>query len=299
MSPFGTWKWRSPRSRSRASPKPASARARRIGCQRGSRRASSRLDVETRKPIYEERVRMRSRYPSAVVLVLPAVALAAAFASNHVRAQRSMAAAARPGTFDAIIEENASEMMGRGAQIFRFDTFGDEAFWGGALKLHQAIAGARFGGVGPGVSPATALAVGLKVDADMVPAPVLAAIRTGAIDLNDPANTLALLDARAVIGVTAFKGAGGAVTGMGIQCALCHSTVDDSVAPGIGRRLDGWPNRDLDVGAVINLAPRLTPFTELLQVPEATVRQVLTTWGPGKFDADLALDGKGFRPCGE
>src|SRR5262249_11391525 len=161
---------------------------------------------------------------------------------------RSIGAAARPGTFDAVIEQNASEMMGRGAQIFRFDTFGDEAFWGGALKLHQAIAGARFGGVGPGVSPATALAVGLKVDAEMVPPQVLAGLKNGTVALNDPANPLALLDARAVVGVTTFKGAGGAVTAMGIQCALCHSTVDDSFAPGIGRRLDGWPNRDLNVG---------------------------------------------------
>jgi hypothetical protein len=203
----------------------------------------------------------------------------------------------RLAPFDVTIEENIRRSIDRGRQIFRFDTFGSEAFWGGRLRLHQAIAGAGFGGVGAGLSPAMALALGLKVDIDMLPPEVYAALQAGTVDLNDPANTLLLLDARAVVGVTAFK-QNGQVTGVGIQCALCHSTVDDTLAPGLGRRLDGWPNRDLNVGAIIALAPDLRAFTELLQVNEATVRQVVNAWGPGKFDAELTLDGKGFRPDG-
>jgi hypothetical protein len=101
------------------------------------------------------------------------------------------------------------------------------------------------------------------------------------------------------VGVTGIFGSGGSLTSMGIQCALCHSTVDDSFAPGIGKRLDGWPNRDLNVGAIISLAPDLSPFTQLLQVDEATVKKVLGAWGPGRFDAELALDGQGFRPDGK
>src|SRR5512141_1893556 len=107
------------------------------------------------------------------------------------------------------ISHYSAKMLRDGEHTFRYDTFGDEAFWGGALKLHQAIAGARFGGVGPGVSPRTALAVGLKVDVDAVPRNILAGIASGAVDLNDPANTLALLDAKAVVGVTTFKGSDG------------------------------------------------------------------------------------------
>ena len=84
----------------------------------------------------------------------------------------------------------------------------------------------------------------------------------------------------------------------GIQCALCHSTVDDSFAPGIGHRLDGWPNRDLNVGAIIAAAPDLSALAKVLNADEQTVRNVLTHWGPGKFDAELFLDGQGFRPDG-
>jgi cytochrome c5 len=205
----------------------------------------------------------------------------------------------REQTFDEQIRRNGERMIEEGRQIFRFDTFGDEAFWGDTLRLHQAIEGARFGGVGPGVSPATALAVGLKVDADALAPDVLNAITHGKVDLNDPAVTLALLDANAVVGVTAHRGAGGGLTTVGIQCSLCHSTVDDSVAPGIGRRLDGWPNRDLNVGAIIALAPDLSSVAGLLQTDQATVRTVLNSWGPGKFDAQLFLDGKAFRPDGK
>jgi hypothetical protein len=205
---------------------------------------------------------------------------------------------ARPGSFDEVIGQTRDDLFSRGQQIFRFDTFGDESFWSDRLKLHQAIAGARLGGVGPGVSPSAALAVGLKVDADMVPPDVLAGIRAGTVDLNDPANTQALIAAKAVVGVMPIGGSGGQPLRIGLTCALCHSTVDDSVAPGIGSRLDGWPNRDLDVGGIVTLSPDLSAVTELLQVDLETVRTALRAWGPGKFDALLFLDGKAFRPDG-
>jgi hypothetical protein len=204
-----------------------------------------------------------------------------------------------PRTFDDVIRHNGERMIEEGRRIFRYDTFGDEAFWGDTLKLHTAIEGAQHGGVGPGVSPATALAVGLKVDADALSPSVLNAITHGRVNLNDPAVTLALLDANAVVGVTGHRAADGSLSSVGIQCALCHSTVDDSVAPGIGRRLDGWPNRDLNVGAIIALSPDLSAVANLLQTDQQTVRAVLNSWGPGKFDAQLFLDGKAFRPDGK
>ncbi len=195
--------------------------------------------------------------------------------------------------------QSAEQALLDGRNIFRFDTFGDEAFWGDALKLHQAIAGSANGGVGAGVSPKAALGVGLKVDAEAIPAALADQIKAGQVNLDDPATTLALLQLNAVVGVTGFFNADKSIRSIGIQCALCHSTVDDSFAPGIGKRLDGWPNRDLNVGAIISLSPDLSPFTQLLQVDDATVRKVLAAWGPGKFDAELALDGKGFRPDGK
>lgn len=185
-----------------------------------------------------------------------------------------------------------------GRHTFRYETFGDEAFWGGKLGLHRAIAGEANGGVGPGIGPATALALGLKVDVDALPKALQKKLRRGQVDLEDPATTLALLKLNAVVGVTGFFDDSGAIESIGIQCALCHSVVDDSFAPGIGRRLDGWPNRDLDVGAIVAAAPDLSAFTDLLELPDDAVRSVLTTWGPGKFDAFLHLDGKATRPDG-
>lgn len=201
--------------------------------------------------------------------------------------------------FDDRILENAQQMIEEGRRTFRFDTFGDEAFWGDTLQLHRAIAGAANGGVGPGVSPRTALAVGLKVDADALPPTLVEDLKKGRVDLDDPATTLALLKLNAVVGVTGFFNEEGRLRSLGIQCALCHSTVDDSLAPGIGRRLDGWPNRDLNVGAITGLAPNLKPVADLLGTDVATVQKVLSSWGPGKFDAELFLDGKAFRPDGK
>lgn len=130
----------------------------------------------------------------------------------------------RARTFDDVIDGNAKGMLAQGRRIFRFDTFGDEAFWSDTLKLHLAIAGQKLGGVGPGVSPATALAVGLKVDSDALPPSVLQAITRGQVNLDDPAVTLALLDANAVVGVTGHRGPDRRLASVGIQCSLCHST---------------------------------------------------------------------------
>ena len=200
---------------------------------------------------------------------------------------------------DAAINHHAEQLLERGREVFRYDTFGDQDFWGGALGLHQAIEGAKHGGVGPGVSPATALAVGLKVDQDALPASLVKAIQAGQVDLNDPGTTLALLKLNAVIGVTGFFKPDGTLQSVGIQCALCHTNVDNAFAPGIGHRLDGWANRDLNVGAIVALSPSVQPFSDLLGVDQATVRTVLNSWGPGKFDAELAMDGKAFRPDGK
>ena len=193
---------------------------------------------------------------------------------------------------------HTSRLLAQGRRVFRYDTFGDQAFWGGALQLNRAIAGKANGGVGPGVSPKTALAVGLKVDATRIPRKVARAIKAGKVNLNDPKVTLTLLKLNAVVGLRGFFHRS-RLTSIGITCAVCHSTVNNSFAPGIGRRLDGWPNRDLNVGAIVSLAPNKKPLTDLLQVNEATVNKVLAAWGPGKFDADLFLDGKGFRPDGK
>ena len=205
--------------------------------------------------------------------------------------------------------DNAVNLVTMGRQSFRFDTFGDQAFWGDALKLHQAIEGSGLGGVGPGVSPKLALTVGLKVDSDALPRNLFEQLQHGKVDLNDPAVTVALLKLNAVVGVTGVFDSAGALKSMGIQCALCHSTVDNSEPalcagviqpnPGtgcIGHRLDGWANRDLNVGGIIALAPDLDAVASLLSTTQANVRSVLNSWGPGKFDAELFLDGKAFNP---
>jgi hypothetical protein len=202
------------------------------------------------------------------------------------------------GDYDRQIHDHAARMLKEGQQIFRFDTFGSEEFWGGKLGLHEAVAGEKLGGVGKGVSPKAALALGLKVDAEALPADLVAKIKANEVDLDDPATTAALLKLNAVVGLTGFFERDELRT-MGIQCALCHSTVDDSFAPGIGKRLDGWGNRDLNIGAIVASAPNLQPFSELLGVDVATVKEVLNSWGPGRYDAELNMDGKAKRPDGK
>jgi mono/diheme cytochrome c family protein len=162
-----------------------------------------------------------------------------------------------------------------GQCIFRNDTFGDEQLWTDTLRLHELV---------QQLPPKTALAVGLRVDSDAVPADVLASA-----NLDDPATTVALLGLDAVVGVKATVEAG-TITRIGITCALCHSTVDDSVAPGIGKRLDGWPNRALDPGAIISLTPGLATFTAQLGVDNEAAKSALKSWGPGKYDARFNHD---------
>lgn len=193
--------------------------------------------------------------------------------------------------------KNVTQMTEEGQKIFRYDTFGDEAFWGDTLHLHQAIQGSKFGGVGEGVSPKTALSVGLKVDMEALPSSLVNDIKAGKVDLNDPATTLALLKLNAVIGVTGFfDKEGSKLTSIGIQCALCHSTVDNAFSYGIGHRLDGIANHDLNVGAIVSLSPNLKVIADFIGVSEKTAKTVLAAWGPGKYDAELLLDGKGFNP---
>lgn len=169
-----------------------------------------------------------------------------------------------------------AQLAAEGREIFRFDTFGDEAFWTDTLRLHESIR--------TSVSPRAALEVGLKVDADALPQSVRDAISAGEVDLDSPATTVTLLELNAVVGVQGtVETVGGedVLTRVGTTCALCHSTVDNSFAPGIGRRLDGWPNRDLNVGAIVALSPALT----------AAQRAVYSSWGEGKYDPRFNIDG--------
>jgi hypothetical protein len=189
-------------------------------------------------------------------------------------------------------EDNSAQLIQQGRQIFRFDTFGDEAFWGGQLQLQQAI---------NTLSPKQALALGLKVDAEALSPSVVEAIKHGKINLDDPAVTRTLIQQKAVLGIVGFFDNSNTLRSVGLTCAVCHSTMDDSVAPGIGARIDGLTNRDLNVGAIAAAAPNLEPVVNLLSLADAgitaaDVRAVLNSWGPGKFDAELFLDGKAFNP---
>ncbi len=200
--------------------------------------------------------------------IAPAVGLSAVVAA-------SLLGACGGGSSDSSAEDQQA-LVQQGQQIFRYETFGDEAQWTDALRLHEAISAA--------VDPTTALSVGLKVDADALPPAVVAGIRNGSVDLTSPATTIALLKLNAVVGV---QGTVDTVNGVdrlskvGITCALCHSTVDNSFAPGIGKRLDGWPNRDLNPGAIIALSPAL----------DAATKATLNSWGKGKFDPRSNIDG--------
>jgi hypothetical protein len=235
------------------------------------------------------------------VLALPGLAYACTAAPRDVRTDPAVSAEKAPRrSFDAQVDDNATALFREGRRVFRFDTFGSEDFWGGQLRLHDAILGEKQSGVGPGLTARQALQLGLKIDIGALPKILVEAIRTRSVDLDKPETTVELLRANSVVGVTGvFDKATKRMTAIGIQCALCHSTVDDSLAKGIGRRLDGWPNRDLNVGEIVALAPTLKPFADLLQVDEGTVRSVLKSWGPGKYDAELNQDGKATRPDGK
>jgi hypothetical protein len=187
--------------------------------------------------------------------------------------------ASRPESQDDWQQHQSGEQTHRDGQaIFRFDTFGDEQLWTGVLRLHEPLAG---------VDPATALAVGLKVDVEALPRAIRAALRAGRVDLTDPAVTTELLRLDAVVGVKGKVSRSGRLTSVGVTCALCHSTVDNSLADGIGKRLDGWANRDLNVGAIVALSPAL---------PDA-LKAEFRTWGPGRYDPrHHAFDGTNLIP---
>ena len=201
--------------------------------------------------------------------------------------------------FDSRIDKHSNDMRTEGRKIFRYDTFGSEDFWGGKLRLHEAILGQKLGGVGPGLTPKQALEAGLKVDTGKLPKILVEAVKGGKVSLEDPKTTLELLRADSVVGVQGVFDSRKNLVSIGITCAICHSTVDDGFAKGMGGRLDGWPNRDLNIGAVVAMAPTLKPFSDLLGVDEATVRKVLNGWGPGRYDAELNQDGKASRPDGK
>jgi len=229
------------------------------------------------------------RTHSLVLLVTAWLAALAGLAVESVQQTKQD----RPSQFLGSAEANSKEMIAQGRQVFRFDTFGDEAFWGGRLQLQQAVST---------LSPRAALSLGLKVDSDTLPASVIAAIKTGMVNLDDPAVTLQLIKQNAVLGVIGFFN-NNSLSSIGFTCAVCHSTVNDSIAPGIGQRIDGLANRDLNLGAIVASAPNLQPFVELLKLaPQDAgitvddVRKVLKGWGPGKFDAELFLDGKASNP---
>lgn len=190
-------------------------------------------------------------------------------AGNAVQGENSASTGQSPA-MDSIL-------LAQGQSIFRFDTFGDESLWTDTLRMHEVIRTA--------VDPATALSVGLKVDAEALPATVIDGIKNGSVDLKSPDTTVTLLKHNAVVGlqgkVAAVNGKD-TLTQVGVTCALCHSTVDNSFAAGIGKRLDGWPNRDLNPGAIIALSPALS----------ATQKAVYNSWGKGKYDPRFNLDGK-------
>ena len=189
----------------------------------------------------------------------------------------SETAAGTPTGGAVVTDDLSSQNLAAGQQVFRFETFGDEQFWTDTARMHEVVQ--------KSVSPTTALSVGLKVDADAIPPDVAAAIKAGKVDLNDPATTVTLLKLNAVVGL---KGTVATINGkdtltrLGITCALCHSTVNNSFSKGIGRRMDGWPNRDLNVGAIIALSPAITPAQ----------KAVYGSWGPGKYDPRYNFDGK-------
>jgi len=229
---------------------------------------------------------MKLRY--ATLFLLPAVFLfIAAIALSGAKQNE------KKSQFLGNAQDNAKQLIEQGQQTFRFDTYGDEAYWTDQLQIQQAVAT---------LTPVNALALGLKVDAEALSPSVVEAIKHGRVNLNDPAVTLQLIKQNAVLGVVGTFN-NNTLTKVGFTCALCHSTVDDSVAPGIGMRIDGLGNRDLNVGAIVASAPDLQPVVNLLRlapqdagITAQEVRSVLNSWGPGKFDAELFLDGKAFNP---
>jgi mono/diheme cytochrome c family protein len=206
-------------------------------------------------------------------------AAAIVFVLAMIYALSGYAPATRAEQADRQSGEDGDRTIRDGQAIFRYDTFGDEQLWTSVLRMNEPI--------GTIVDPATALAVGLKVDVDALPPAVIAALRAGQVDLTNPAVTVELLRLNAVVGVKGTVSDTGQLTKVGITCALCHSSVDNSFAPGIGRRLDGWANTDLNVGAIVSLSPALDDAT----------KAEFRTWGAGKYDPrHHAFDGTNIIP---
>jgi cytochrome c5 len=229
---------------------------------------------------------MKLKLSYATVLVLSAMFVAGIALSRAKDGNKK-------SQFLGSADENAERLIDQGRKIFRFDTYGDEAFWTDQLQIQRAV---------NGLTPRNALSLGLKVDINALPPSVVEAIKQGKVNLNDPAVTRLLIEQNAVLGVVGSVH-NNTLIKVGFTCALCHSTVDNSVAPGVGKRIDGLGNRDLNVGAIIATAPNLQPVVDLLRlapqdanVTVQDVRNVLNSWGPGKFDAELFLDGKAFNP---
>ncbi len=223
-------------------------------------------DARSRGRSFARNCRDPSRRPSLASEPIAWVAVLAATACTLV---------ACGGSDDNSAAEQAA-LVAQGKQIFRFDTFGDEAQWTDTLRMHEVISAV--------VDPTTALAVGLKVDAEALPAAVVQGIQNGSVDLHSPTTTVTLLKLDAVVGLKGtVESVGGrdVLTRVGVTCALCHSTVDNSFAPGIGKRLDGWPNRDLNPGAILALSPAFN----------AAAKAQLNAWGPGKYDPRRNIDG--------
>ena len=216
---------------------------------------------------------LRSRRPSRSLA--STVVVLASFVTACAPRQPSVDASAPTGF--GVPSDMSAQTLAQGRQIFRFETFGDEKFWSDTARMHEVVQ--------KSVSPTTALSVGLKVDADAIPADVAQAIKDGKVDLDSPATTVTLLKLNAVVGL---KGTVATVNGkdtlvrLGVTCALCHSTVNNSFAKGIGNRQDGWPNTDLNVGAIIALSPAITPAQ----------KAVYNSWGPGKYDPRYNVDGR-------
>jgi hypothetical protein len=230
-----------------------------------------------------------------LLALLTVAALGVCAARSRAQSNDSNDATTKLNAFDYRALQQARQAVLDGRKTFRFDSFGDEEFWGGKLLLHQAIEGSRLGGIGAGISPNAAVNLGLKVDLDALPRSLVRNIEAQRVNLDDPAITVALLKLNAVVGLKGVF-SGNQLSAVGITCALCHSTVDNSFIFGIGHRLDGWANRDLDVGKIIAAAPDLSAFTTLLGVDRSALVAVLKGWGPGKFDAEIFLDGKTSNP---
>ena len=196
---------------------------------------------------------MKTRYGLVALLAGLFIVLATAVALPRQRQMKHD----DKSNFLGNADENGQQLIDQGRKIFRFDTFGDEAFWGDQLQLHMAI---------NTLTPRQALSLGLKVDADALSSSVIEAIKHGKVNLNDPAVTLALIKSNAVLGVVGSFNNNGTLKSVGLTCAICHSTVDDSLASGIGNRIDGLGNRDLNVGAIVAAAPNLKPVVDLLKL---------------------------------